>query len=67
MLNSPDERTAVKATQIGAMQSLVKPIAPDLLAETATALFDGGVRRDTHTDARRHATAASRNRLRFSD
>ena len=36
MLNSPDNRTTVKATESGAMQSLVKPIAPDLLAETAS-------------------------------
>jgi antitoxin Phd len=35
MLDAPDNRTTVKATESGAIQSLVKPIAPDLLAETA--------------------------------
>lgn len=35
MLDEPDNRTAIRATELGAFQSLVKPIAAELLAETA--------------------------------
>lgn len=36
MLDAPDNRTAMKATELGALQSLAKPIAAQLLAETAS-------------------------------
>jgi prevent-host-death family protein len=36
MLDKPDNRATIKATELGAIQSLVKPIASDLLAETAS-------------------------------
>jgi prevent-host-death family protein len=35
MLDAPDNRAAVQAMELGAVQSLVKPIAAELLAETA--------------------------------
>jgi len=35
MLDAPDNRAAIKATEFGAVQSLVKPIAAKLLAEAA--------------------------------
>src|SRR5216684_1684511 len=35
MLDAPDNRVAIQATECGAVQSLVKPIAAELLAETA--------------------------------
>jgi antitoxin Phd len=34
MLDAPDNRAAVRATELGAIQSLVKPIAAELLQET---------------------------------
>jgi prevent-host-death family protein len=36
MLDAPDNRAAMKGTELGALQSLVKPIAAELLAETAS-------------------------------
>ena len=36
MLDKPDNRATIKATELGAIQSLVKPIAADVLAETAS-------------------------------
>ncbi len=35
MLDKVDNRTMLKAAELGAMQALVKPIAPELLRETA--------------------------------
>ena len=35
-LDKPDNRATIKATELGAIQSLVKPIAADVLAETAS-------------------------------
>jgi antitoxin Phd len=35
MLEAPDNRATIKGTELGAVQSLVKPIAAELLAETA--------------------------------
>jgi prevent-host-death family protein len=36
MLDGPDDHAAIKGTELGALQSLVKPIAAELLAETAS-------------------------------
>ncbi len=36
MLDAPDNRAAIKGTELGAVQALVKPIAAELLAETAS-------------------------------
>ena len=36
MLDTPSNRTAIQAAELGALQSLVKPIEPELLEETAT-------------------------------
>src|SRR5207245_11349739 len=35
MLDAPDNRTVIRATELGAIQFLVKPIAADSLQETA--------------------------------
>src|SRR6266404_8386259 len=45
MLDAPDNRIAIQATECGAVQSLVKPIAAELLAETAAY----AVRSEEHT------------------
>jgi antitoxin Phd len=36
MLDEPDNRAAIRGAELGAVQSLVKPIAPELLAQTAS-------------------------------
>lgn len=36
MLDAPDDRAALKGAKLGALRSLVKPIAAELLAETAS-------------------------------
>src|SRR2546425_9634514 len=36
MLDKPDNRAALRGAELGAVQSLVKPIAAELLAETAS-------------------------------
>lgn len=65
MLDAPDNRAAVRATELGALQSLVKPIAAELLQQTAAyaarlsrAQRGGRTEVDTYRAERRGATSS---------
>jgi prevent-host-death family protein len=60
MLDKPDNRTAIDGTRLGAVQTLVKPIAPKLLAESASyAVHLGRARRHSPVAPRQHRPGAT--------